>query len=149
MTNPPAWAVTALRYLGPVLVLLLLVEAALGGWTNVTGPATFTPQTGFPALFGHEGVGYLLGLLALVTLVAALAVRKVPNILHSLLILVGVGVAGVAGRAFVDNASNPPLYSELMAGMFVVALLGALGMTLVGWRAPGAPPASAAGAASG
>ena len=105
-----AGAVSALRYLGPVLVLLLIVEAALGGWTNVSGPPTFTPSTSTrrPA---DEGVGYLLGLLGLVALVSALMVRKVPNIIHSVLILVGVGVAGVAGRGFIDNSSNPPVFS--------------------------------------
>ena len=149
MSNPPAWAVSALRYLGPVLVLLLIVEAALGGWTNVSGPPTFTPSTSIPALLAHEGVGYLLGLLALVALVSALMVRKVPNIIHSVLILVGVGVAGVAGRGFIDNSSNPPVFAALMTAMFVLALLGALGMTIVGWRASRAPPGPTAATASG
>ena len=149
MSAPPAWSTTALRYLAPVLVLLLIVEASLGGWTNVTGPATFTTSTQFPALMGHEGLGYLLGVLALVTLVAAAAARRVPNLIHAVLIVVGVGGAGVAGREFIQTASNPPADSALMALMFVVALAGALGMTVVTWRKPrGTPPveASAPGA---
>jgi heme A synthase len=141
MTASPAWTTPALRYLGPTLVLLLVVEALLGGWTNVSGPSTFTTSTSLPSLMGHEGLGYLLGVLALVALVAAAMAGRRRNILHAGLVLVGVGAAGVAGRAFLQNSSNPPIDSTVMALMFLVALAGAIGMTVVSWRsAPANPP---------
>jgi hypothetical protein len=149
MTSPPAWTGTALRYLGPVLVLLLVVEAALGVATNVNGPANFTSQTQFPSLMAHEGVGYLLGLAALIALVAAALQRRVPAIALSLLVLVGVGAAGASGREFIQTDPNANLFSALMAVMFVVALAGAVGMTLLAVRSMRATPPTAQRTASG
>lgn len=149
MTAPPAWPSTALRYLAPVVLLLLIVQGALGVLTNQEGPsAGFTASTMFAALQGHYGVGYLLGLLALLALVFAAMTRRTALIAVTAVLFLAVLVAGAAGGLIVRTTPNPDSLSNLMAGMFVVALLAGIGLAYHTWKAAREAPPAAPGGAS-
>jgi len=143
MTRDASWPSQAIRYLAPILLLLLVAEYFLGLWVNLYAPAPgFTSSTQLPALIGHYDIGYLLGLLALVAVIFTALSRHVPHIVLAVLVLVGVAVAGIAGGDFVRTSPNPSGASLLMGAMFLVALIGALGLTAMTWMPMRAAPPS-------
>ncbi|MCI4335753.1 MAG: hypothetical protein L3K17_00945 [Thermoplasmata archaeon] len=146
MRPPPEWPLTALRYLGPALVILLLAQYFLGLWTNVYAPATgFTSNSSSPALDWHYNIGFALGILAILTIVIAALSRQLPLIGTSVVLFLAVLVAGIAGSAFVGSTPNPPSASFWMGAMFLVAFGASMGLTARTWMAarhvpPGAHP---------
>ncbi|HTT25431.1 MAG TPA: hypothetical protein VMH90_00515 [Thermoplasmata archaeon] len=147
----PTWAPRVLGALIMTTFVLLLLQLASGVWTNLTGPSTFTADTMFPALTAHYGVGYLLGILALLALVVTGLTRDLGLILPALLALAFIGAAGIEGSLFVRTAGNPDMDSTGMAVAFLLAFIAQIFLARR-WAArrraasaPAAPAASASG----
>jgi hypothetical protein len=138
MAAPPRWPLTALRYLAPLLLILLVAQYLVGLWTNLYAPvAGFTSQSSFPALDAHYDLGYSLGLLALIAVICAAVARVRPLIVLAALTFLGVLAAGIAGGAFVRTTPNPSTASFVMGAMFLLAFVGSLGLLYRTWMLEG------------
>ena len=148
--SPRAWPLRALRILLPVTGLFLVMEYIAGLWTSAYGPANgFTSSTAFPSLSAHYGLGYALGVLAVLVLVVSFFSGQRRLIVQAAVLIVSVGVAGVAGMAFVRSAPNAPIDSVVMGIAFLFAFWAALMLVAATMRSrPSAPvrPSDPAGA---
>jgi hypothetical protein len=139
-TPAPPWTFRALRLLIPLVGLLLAAQYLTGLWTGAYAPSagfTDSSMSSFPALQAHYVLGLLLGLGALLLVVAAAFTRRIPYIALSLVALLSIGAAGIFGRLFIEGSPNDPIYSVLMGVAFLVAfwsmiMLGIL--TIMGRR---------------
>ena len=137
MTAPPQWPTHALRFLAPVLLLLLVAQYLLGLWTNLYAPSTgFTSSSSSPSLDWHYNLGYLLGVLGILAIVFAALSRQAPLIGTAVGFFLSVLLAGVAGMAFVRTDANPPLYSLEMGLLFLFAFGAAMGLAVRTWMRP-------------
>ncbi|MCI4351573.1 MAG: hypothetical protein L3K15_08705 [Thermoplasmata archaeon] len=147
MGPAPRWPTTALRYLAPITMLLLVAQYLLGLWTNLYAPpAGLTSNSSSPALDWHYNIGFILGIIAILALVLALLSRQLRLAGSASALLVGVLVAGFAGGNFVGTNPNNAVSSFVMGAMFLVAFVAALGLGYGSWMraspAPSVPPAS-------
>jgi glyoxylase I family protein len=137
--DPPNKFLVALRYVGVVALLLVIVQYLLGLGTNVYGPATgFTENSSNPWLNAHYTNGDVLFLVSVVSIVLA-ALSRVWRLLGpSVALTVSVLLAGLFGMAYVGTTPNPPIDSYAMGVMFLFALGSAFGLIRMSW--PGGAP---------
>jgi hypothetical protein len=145
MGPAPRWPTTALRYLAPIVLLLLVAQYLLGLWTNLYAPpAGFTSNSSSPSLDWHFNIGFILGLISILSIVLALLARQVPLVVFAILLFVGVFVAGQAGGSFMSTSPNPASDSFLMGAMFLLAFVSALGLSARSWMQAPTRPSSPA-----
>jgi hypothetical protein len=121
-------------------LLLLVTEYLLGLWTNVYAPAVFTTSISSLALGAHYAVGYALGFVALILLIVAVVSRSLRSVVHALIVLLTIGMAGIFGRLYVSSTPNDPVYSFAMGFLFLVALAACMAIGWFLWRrSPGVP----------
>lgn len=145
MADAPPWVRGALLGATVLLLVLLFVEYVLGLWTNVDGVGLdsggmFTSSSSGSTLSAHLAVGYLLGLVALLAVIFAALTREVRFIAQAVFALIWIGVAGVAGRAFIDSSPNAPIDSFAMGVAFLLAFGTATGLMYSVLRRPPAAP---------
>ncbi|HEV2429275.1 MAG TPA: hypothetical protein VGV64_05450 [Thermoplasmata archaeon] len=126
MKPAPTWPSKALLVLVPIQGFLLAVEYLLGMWTNLYAPSAFTDSTSFPSLDWHYTNGYVLGVVAILTVVLAALSRKVPYLVLGLVALGAILGAGLSGQAFVGSAPNNPIDSFSMSLAFLFAMIATL-----------------------
>ncbi len=140
MADPPAWSIRGLRYLAMAAMALLVIEYLLGIDTAAYGGFSSTSLT--PALVGHQGVGYLLGAVAALLVVVAVAARQGRFLVLTLVLLAAVLGAGIAGREFLSTFH--PIDSFLMGLAFIVAFIDGVALSALLRPARPAPPPTAA-----
>jgi hypothetical protein len=141
MRPPPRWPWTAVRYLAPILLILLVAQYLLGLWTNLYAPAAgFTSNSSSPSLDWHYNLGFALGILGIVVIAVAGVSRDLWMIGLAVLVFLGVLLAGIAGGDFVGSTPNPPSASILMGAMFLLAFVAALALGFRVWMGPMSPP---------
>lgn len=103
------------------LLTLLLLELLLGLGTNVayaslpgSSSGIFSQASSYPLAVAHIGVGYLLGVLALLLTILVALKGERSQLAPSLLGLIGIGVAGGAGMQFVTSG-GVDAWSDVMA----------------------------------
>jgi hypothetical protein len=125
----PKWPLTALRFLAPIVLLILIAQYLLGLWTNLYAPAAgFTSNSSSLALDWHYNLGFILGIVSILSIVLAALTRRLPLVILSVILFVGVFVAGMAGGSYVNSTPNPSSDSFLMGAMFLLAFVAALGL---------------------
>jgi len=158
MPEPPSWARSGILYLAIVVEALLVLQYALGLWTNVYGvglnaAGLYTSSSSGSTYSAHVDLGYLLGLLSLLIVILAALHRQARVIAQSVFLLLWIGIAGVTGRLFVTGSPNPAIDSFLMGLAFLFAFGTGIGLVVTLLRArttgPAAPPAGAPPAPAG
>jgi hypothetical protein len=151
MGPAPRWPSTALRYVVPAVLLLLVAQYLLGLWTNLYAPAAgFTSNSSSPSLDWHYNLGFILGILGILCIVLAGLSRQLPLVALAVVGFVGILVAGLAGGSFVSSTPNPPEESLLMGAMFLLAFVANVGLASATWmRAMVAPSTPVAQSTSG
>jgi hypothetical protein len=145
----PRWPLTALRFLAPIILLVLIAQYLLGLWTNLYAPpAGFTSNSSSPALDWHYNLGFILGIASILSIVLAALTRRLPLVVLSIILFVGVLVAGMAGGSFVSSTPNASGDSFLMGAMFLLAFVAALGLAARTSMWMAMPAASSANSAS-
>jgi hypothetical protein len=139
MAEPPRWAVQAVLIVALVMLVLLFAQYLLGMWTNLNTTAVFTSNSTSNSLDWHYNVGFILGLVGIVTIVLAGLSRQVRLIGQSVALFVWILLAGIMGSAFVSTQPNPPNDSFLMALFFLLAFGTAIGLLYSAIRARALP----------
>ncbi|HZY71457.1 MAG TPA: hypothetical protein VFF67_10840 [Thermoplasmata archaeon] len=121
------WPFRALRIVLAIFGILLVTQYILGLYTNLYAPASgFTSNSSMPALDWHYNIGYTLGVLAILAVVFAVLTRTGRLIGPTVVMFLGVLIAGFYGGAFVGSAPNNPLYSLGMGIAFLAAFATAI-----------------------
>ena len=136
------------RILRPVILAIaaaLVLQYLVGLWTNVYGPAGFTPGTTFPPYEAHFDLGVALGLLAIVLLLATVATRRASYAVLATVAFGSIVAAALFGQAFVGSSPNDPTDSVGMGVAFLLAFSSVLVMAFLEFsnaRRPRAGPSS-------
>jgi hypothetical protein len=115
-----------LRWVLPFVAAALALQYVLGLWTNLFGPATFTPSTSFGPYEAHFDTGVAVTLLAILLLLAAVSTRRPAYAALAIVTFGSVLAAALFGQAFVGSSPNIPAYSEGMGVAFLVAFASVL-----------------------
>ncbi|MCI4327045.1 MAG: hypothetical protein L3K16_05355 [Thermoplasmata archaeon] len=104
--------------------VLLIAQYLLGLLTNAYAPsAGFNAGMTDPLLNWHWTVGFVLGIVSILSIALAAITRSRWLVLPAVLVFASVLIAGLAGSAFTDTAGNPPQFSVLMGASFLFAFI--------------------------
>jgi len=143
-TSGSTWPAKVLGGLVPLVGLDLIVQYIAGLGANVYAPSNgFTMDTAFGIYNVHWLNGYVLGLLCIALVIVAVLSRRIGSIAASIVVLLAVLVAGIAGMIFVNNTPNPAGASLLMGLAFLVAFATVMAMAFRMRMGQGSPPLQA------
>ena len=98
------------RYLLMAILLLLIVQYILGMIVNIYALPPYGSNIG-----AHYFMGYLLGLIGLITLIFVVFSRQVSAISFSAIGFISIVLAGESGRGFAFLSQHNGVYSLAMA----------------------------------
>ncbi len=120
----------AIQYLLGMYVNLFVALPASWSWPAMMG---MMAAAGVGALMLHMMNGYLLGLLAVVSLPLAVMSRRADLVVWSTAGLLGIVLAGVSGLEFMFTGFTVNAWSFLMASGALLALVSYLVVATLSW----------------
>ena len=101
----------------------LFIQYLLGMYVNLFVTLPEPPNVRYPVIGDHIFLGFILGVLAIVTLVFAALSKRGNIIVTGAIGFLGILAAGLGGIFFLGGNSNNNTYSYIMAIFFIVAAI--------------------------